>query len=216
MVVICILISSVVSAASSLFIQKLIDNYIVPLLGKSNPSFEGLFKAILLLAAILLVGVFTTLFYNRTMVVVSQGILKKIRDKMFSHMQALPIKYFDIHPHGDIMSHYTNDTDTLRQMIAQSLPQLFSSGVSILAGFISMLYLNVELTLFVVFFVIVLMAVMKKIMGKSGVFFVKQQNSLGDVNGYIEEMINGQKVVKVFCHEEKAKETFDIKNDELC
>lgn len=215
-VVVCILLSAVASAASSLFIQTLIDDYITPLLGQTNPSFVGLLQAVLMMGAVFLVGVLATLFYNRIMVTVSQGTLKKIRDKMFNHMQTLPIRYFDTHAHGDIMSHYTNDTDTLRQMISQSLPQLFSSVVTLLAVFVSMLYLSVGLTLLVIVFVIIMLKVIASLVGKSGSFFMKQQNSLGDVNGYIEEMIEGQKVVKVFCHEEKAKEAFDTKNDELC
>lgn len=216
LVLICILLSAVASAASSLFIQSLIDDYITPLLGKANPSYAGLFRAILIMGVVFLIGVLSTLFYNRTMVAVSQGTLKKIRDKMFNHMQTLPIKYFDTHPHGDIMSHYTNDTDTLRQMISQSLPQLISSVITIITVFFSMLYLSVELTFLVILFAFVLMKVIKRIIGKSGVFFMQQQDSLGDVNGYIEEMINGQKVVKVFCHEKEAKKAFDWKNDELC
>lgn len=216
LVMICILLSAVASAASSLFIQKLIDNYITPLLGKSNPSYSGLLSALAIMGVIFLVGILATLFYNRAMVVIAQGTLKKIRDKMFNHMQTLPIKYFDTHTHGDIMSRYTNDTDTLRQMISQSLPQLFSSVISIVAVFISMLYLSVGLTAFVVVFVFIILKVIKTIVGKSSTFFIQQQNSLGDVNGYIEEMINGQKVVKVFCHEEKAEEAFDQKNGELC
>lgn len=215
-VIICILISTFANVASSLFIQSLIDDYIIPMIGKPQPSFAGLFKAILIMAAVFLTGIFATLFYNRIMVTVAQGTLKNIRDKMFSHMQTLPIKYFDTHSHGDIMSHYTNDIDTLRQMISQSLPQLFSSIVSLIAVFCSMLYLSVGLTFIVVLYVFVLMKVVKAIVGKSGSFFIKQQEVLGDVNGYIEEMINGQKVVKVFCYEKKAKDVFDKKNDELC
>lgn len=216
LVVICILLSAVANAAGSLFIQKLIDGYITPLLLEKSPVFTGLLKAILMMGLIYLIGTLATLFYNRTMVVIAQGTLKKIRDTMFEHMQTLPIKYFDTHSHGDIMSHYTNDTDTLRQMISQSMPQLFASLVSITAVFFSMLYLSVGLTLFVVLFTALMLKVIKDIAGKSSVFFMKQQDSLGDINGYIEEMINGQKVVKVFCHEEKADEAFDKKNDELC
>lgn len=216
LVVICILLSAVAGAASSLFIQKLIDQYITPLLGKPSPDFTGLLQAILLMGGIYLIGILATLFYNRMMVVVAQGTLKKIRDRMFNHMQSLPIKYFDTHSHGDVMSHYTNDTDTLRQMISQSMPQLFASLVTMIAVFFAMLYLSVGLTVFVLVFVFFMLKVIKAIAGKSGSFFMKQQDSLGDVNGYIEEMINGQKVVKVFCHEEKAKEAFDKKNDELC
>lgn len=216
LVVICILLSAVANAASSLFIQKLIDGYIMPILKEKHPVFTGLFHALVIMAFIYLTGVLATFFYNRIMVVVEQGTLKKIRDDMFTHMQSLPIRYFDTHSHGDIMSRYTNDTDTLRQMISQSLPQLFASAVTILAVFISMLYLSIGLTVFVVLFTFIMLKVIKVIAGKSGTFFVKQQNALGKVNGFIEEMINGQKVVKVFCHEKKTEEAFDTENDELC
>ncbi len=216
LVVVCILISAAAGVASPLFIQTLIDDYIVPMLGESNPSFAGLFHEVLLMGAVFLTGVLATLLYNRIMVVVAQGTLKTIRDKMFSHMQALPIRYFDTHSHGDIMSRYTNDTDTLRHMISQSLPQLFSSVVSLITVFCSMLYLSAGLTLIVVLFVFALLKAVKAILGKSSLYFIKQQESLGDVNGYIEEMINGQKVVKVFCHEKKAEEVFNEKNNELC
>ncbi len=214
-VVICILLSAMAHAGSSLFIQRLIDNYINPLLLQKNPVFTGLFKALGMMACLYLAGVIATLFYNRIMVVIAQGTEKKIRDDMFSHMQALPISYFDTHSHGDIMSRFTNDVDTLSQMISQSMPQLFSTAVSILAVFLSMLYLSVWLTLFVAVFTIFLFWLIKKLVGKSGSYFVRQQTSLGDVDGYIEEMINGQKVVKVFCHEKKAEENFNRKNEEL-
>lgn len=215
-VVVCILLSAAAGAASSLFLQALIDKYIVPMLGQTNPAFTGLFKAILLMGLIYIIGVLSTLFYNRMMVVIEQGTLKKIRDKMFTHMQTLPIRYFDTHTHGDVMSRYTNDTDTLRQAISQSMPQMFASLMSVVAAFFSMLYLSVGLTAFVALFAYVLIKIIKALVGRSGTFFIKQQQSMGDVNGYIEEMINGQKVVKVFCHEEKAEEDFDKKNDELC
>ncbi len=214
-VCICIILSVVANVGSSLFIQRLIDDYIQPLLMEAHPVFTGLLQAIMVMAAIYLVGVLATLFYNRMMAVVSQGILKKIRDQMFSHMQSLPIKYFDTHTHGDVMSYYTNDTDTLRQMISQSIPHMFSSLMTIVAVFFGMMYISVWLTLFVVVFLFIIMKVTSKIAGKSGTYFVKQQESLGDVNGYIEEMINGQKVVKVFCHEEAVKAEFCKKNEEL-
>lgn len=214
-VLICILLSAGASVMASLFLQVLIDDYITPLLVQSVPDFSGLLRAVILLAGVYLIGVMATLLYNRTMAVISQGTLKRIRDEMFSHMQTLPIKYFDIHSHGDIMSHYTNDTDTLRQMISQSIPQLFSSIVTIVSVFFAMLSLSVWLTLFVLIFIVLILQVVKKIAGNSGKYFVRQQASIGDVNGYIEEMINGQKVVKVFCHEEKAKENFDKKNEKL-
>ena len=211
-----ILISSSVTAISSLFLQSLIDDYISPLLLESNPDFKGLLKAVLVMSAVYLVGASSTLIYNVIMSSVSQGILKKIRDDMFSHMQTLPIKYFDSHSHGDIMSCYTNDTDTLRQMISQSLPNLFSCLITVTALLISMIYISVWMSVIVVLFVFVLLKIISSPIKKSGEYFVKQQNDLGDINGYIEEMINGQKVVKVFCHEEKAVEKFKVKNDTLC
>ena len=215
-VFVCILLSAGASAASSLFLQTLIDKYIIPLVGKSHPDFAPLFRAVLMMGAVYLIGVLATLLYNLVMVTVEQGTLKKIRDEMFRHMQTLPIRYFDTHTHGDVMSRYTNDTDTLRQAISQSIPQMFSSCVTVVASFVAMLYLSVGLTVFVIAFTFLLLKVIKTLVGRSGTFFMKQQQSLGDVNGYIEEMINGQKVIKVFCHEEKTEADFDKKNDELC
>ena len=215
-VVVCILLSAAASAASALFMKTLIDGYIVPLLGQEHPVYAELLRVIVMMGCLYLVGILSTLFYNRAMVVVGQGTLKKIRDRMFTHMQTLPIRYFDTHTHGDTMSRYTNDTDTLRQAIAQSFPQMLSSVVTVLAAFFSMLYLSVGLTLFILAFTFLLLKVMRVLVGRSSVHFMKQQESLGDVNGYIEEIINGQKVVKVFCREEKAEEAFDAKNEELC
>ncbi len=215
-VVICIAISAASVAYSALFIQNLIDDYITPLLTQSHADFAGLKIYLIKVAAILFAGALASYLYNRFMVVIGQGILKKIRDEMFSHMQKLPIKYFDTHAHGDIMSHYTNDTDTLRQMISQSIPQLMNSVMTIVVVFISMLSISFWLTLIVVAFVFIILKVIGSVAGRSGKYFIKQQVSLGDVNGYVEEMINGQKVVKVFCHEEQAKEGFDLKNGELC
>lgn len=215
-VFICIILSSLASVVSSLFLKTLIDKYIEPLLIDANPNFSGLLRIIIVMACIYAVGIVATLFYNRVMVTIAQGVLKKIRDEMFSHMQTLPIKYFDTHTHGDVMSYYTNDTDTLRQMIAQTIPQVFSSIVTVIAVFCSMLVLSIWLTLFVVVFLIIALAIVKKIGRNSGKYFVKQQSSLGSLNGYIEEMINGQKVVKVFCYEEREREEFDKRNDELC
>lgn len=215
-VVICILLSAAANAASALFLQVLVDQYIIPLIGQSHPELTGLARAITLIAFVYLIGVLSALFYNRVMVTIEQGTLKKIRDKMFSHMQALPIRYFDTHSHGDVMSCYTNDTDTLRQAISQSMPQMFSSLVTVLASFFAMLYLSVGMTVIVLLFAILLLKVIKELVGRSGTFFMKQQQSLGDVNGYVEEMINGQKVIKVFCHEEQVKQTFDQKNQSLC
>ena len=214
-VVICIILSSLASVMSSLFLQSLIDDYITPLLLEAVPDYSGLLATIMKMALVFLAGVLATLFYNRFMVTIAQGVLKTIRDQMFGHMQKLPVKYFDTHSHGDIMSHYTNDTDTLRQMIAQSLPQVFSSVVTVVTVFAAMIYQSIWLTLLVLVCVAGVMQVVKRITGKSGVYFVQQQQSLGDVNGYIEEMINGQKVVKVFCHEDKVKEIFHDKNEQL-
>lgn len=215
-VLICIILSAAAGVIGSLFLKILIDNYVAPLLLETNPVFTGLLKAVLTMAAIYAVGIISTFLFNRSMVVIAEGIQKKIRDDMFSHMQTLPIKYFDTHTHGDIMSHYTNDTDTLRQMLTQSIPQAFSSIITIAAVFCAMLTTSIYLTLLVILFVVLMMTVTKKIGGKTTTFFTKQQKAIGNLNGFIEEMINGQKVVKVFCHEEKAKEQFDEFNDELC
>ncbi len=215
-VIICIAISAASVAYSALFIQDLIDDYITPLLTQSTLDFSGLKLYIIKVAIILFAGALAAYLYNRFMVVIGQGILKKIRDEMFSHMQKLPIRYFDTHAHGDIMSHYTNDTDTLRQMISQSIPQLLNSVMTIVVVFISMLSISFWLTLIVIVFVFIILKVISSVAGRSGKYFIKQQVSLGDVNGYVEEMINGQKVVKVFCHEEQAKAGFDVKNGELC
>ena len=215
-VMLCILLSAFVNVAGSLFIGTVIDDYISPLLLESNPVFTGLLKAIIMMGLLYLSGILATLAYNRMMASISQGVLKKIRDEMFTHMQQLPIRYFDTHTNGDIMSCYTNDTDTLRQMMSQSVPQMFSCAITIVAVICAMLISSVWLTLFALLFVCLMMFVTQKIAGASGRFFIKQQKSIGDVNGYIEEMINGQKVVKVFYHEEDAKRDFDKLNDELC
>lgn len=215
-VVICILISSCTVVASSLFLEILIDNYIEPLLLENSPVFSGLLHTILFMAVVYIIGVFSTFAYNRLMVKISQGTLKQIRDDMFSHMQELPIGYFDTHTHGDIMSHYTNDTDTLRQFISQALPQFISAVVTVLAILISMIASNIPLTILVIIVALLMTFATNKIGGASAKYFIKQQETLGSVTGYIEEMINGQKVIKVFCHEEKAKQSFDKKNKQLC
>lgn len=215
LVLICIIISSIASVVSSLFIQTLIDDYITPLLMVDNPQFSGLLTVILKVCVVFLCGIISSFFYTRTMGIISQSTLKDIRDEMFSHMQHLPIKYFDSNSNGDIMSHYTNDCDALRQMLSQTLPQLVSSIISMISVTISMLHLSVYLTIFTFLFAFLSMVFVKIIVGKSGSFFYMQQKSLGDLNGYVEEMINGEKVVKVFSHEEKSKEDFDIKNDIL-
>lgn len=215
-VLICIVVNALAMVSCSLYLQTLIDSYITPLLQAATPDFAPLFRSILIIGCIYAVGILACLFYNRTMVSIAQGTLKRIRDEMFEHMQTLPIRYFDTHTHGDIMSHYTNDTDTLRQMLAQSIPQMFSSLITIISVFFAMLFTSWQLTIFVLCFVFIMLQVTGRIAGKSGYYFIRQQKALGDVNGYIEEMINGQKVIKVFCHEEKAKEIFDQKNEELC
>lgn len=215
LVLICILVSAVASVAGSTFLQTLIDDYISPMLLNGSRDFSGLASALIKLGVLYAAGILGTLFYNRLMVVVAQGILKTIRDQMFSHMQTLPIRFFDTHASGDVMSLYTNDTDTLRQMLAQSVPQIFSSIVTVIAVFVAMVRLSIWLTLFVLVFVALMMLITKFVGGKSGAFFVKQQNSIGAVNGYIEEMIHGQKVIKVFCHEEETKEGFDKHNNAL-
>ena len=215
LVLICILVSAVAGVAGSTFLQTLIDDYISPMLLNGSRDFSGLASALIKLGVLYAVGILGTLFYNRLMVVVAQGILKTIRDQMFSHMQTLPIRFFDTHASGDVMSLYTNDTDTLRQMLAQSVPQIFSSIVTVIAVFVAMVRLSIWLTLFVLVFVALMMLITKFVGGKSGAFFVKQQNSIGAVNGYIEEMIHGQKVIKVFCHEEQTKDGFDKHNDAL-
>ena len=215
-VLICIVVNALAMVSCSLYLQTLIDSYITPLLQAATPDFAPLFRSILIMGCIYAVGILACLFYNRTMVSIAQGTLKRIRDEMFEHMQTLPIRYFDTHTHGDIMSHYTNDTDTLRQMLAQSIPQMFSSLITIISVFFAMLFTSWQLTIFVLCFVFIMLQVTGRVAGKSGYYFIRQQKALGDVNGYIEEMINGHKVIKVFCHEEKAKEIFDQKNEELC
>ena len=215
-VLICIVVNALAMVSCSLYLQTLIDSYITPLLQAATPDFAPLFRSILIMGCIYAVGILACLFYNRTMVSIAQGTLKRIRDEMFEHMQTLPVRYFDTHTHGDIMSHYTNDTDTLRQMLAQSIPQMFSSLITIISVFFAMLFTSWQLTIFVLCFVFIMLQVTDRVAGKSGYYFIRQQKALGDVNGYIEEMINGQKVIKVFCHEEKAKEIFDQKNEELC
>ena len=202
-VTICILLSAVAGAVSSMFLQTLIDSYIVPLLGMDEPVFTGLIRTLIVLAVIYLIGTLSTLFYNRLMVTIAQGTLKTIRDEMFEKMQKLPIRFFDSHTHGDIMSLYTNDTDTLRQLIAQSMGQLISSAFTIVAVFFCMLYTSIVLTVVVCLALFLVMLPVKKLTMKIGGYFMAQQKSLADLNGYVEEMVNGQKVIKVFCHEQQ-------------
>ena len=215
-VVICIIISSLVNVLGTLFLKNLIDDYITPFIGQKNPDFMPLIKAISYMAAIYLIGVVTTYAYNRIMIIVAAGSLKKIRDDMFTHMEKLSIPFFDTHPHGELMSLYTNDIDTLRQMLSQSIPQLISSAITIAGVLVSMLVLSIPLTLITILMVVVMTQVVKVIGGKSGIYFGKQQKDLGKLNGYIEEMMEGQKVIKIFNHEEESKKKFDELNENLC
>ena len=215
-VLFCIFVSAGATVASSLFLKTLVDGYITPLLTTGSTDFSGLLRSILTVGVIYLCGVLGTLLYNQLMVKVSQGTLKSIRDEMFAHMQKLPIRYFDTHTHGDIMSYYTNDTDTLRQFISQALPQLILAVISIVVILASMLASSIPLTLVVLAFTALMVYSTKVVGGSSARYFVHQQTSLGNITGYIEEMINGQKVIKVFCHEEHAKEGFRQRNEALC
>lgn len=212
LVVVCILISAVAGAAGSLFLQVLIDEHIAALLVSPDPVFTGLLRALAGMAVIYLAGVAATLLYNRLMVTVAQGTLKAIRDDMFERMQRLPIRAFDTRTHGDIMSLYTNDTDTLRQLIAQSMAQLVASAFTIAAVFFGMLYVSVYLTLVAVVSICLILRVVRAVTGRVGTYFMEQQRTLAELNGYVEEMVNGQKVVKVFCHEEQAKATLRERN----
>lgn len=211
-VTVCILLSAGATASAALFLQVLIDRYIMPLLAQSTPVFSGLLRVLIFMAAIYGTGVLCSWIYNRLMIKVAQQTLKRIRDEMFSKMQRFPLRYFDTHTHGDIMSRYTNDTDTLRQMITQSMPQLVSSMCTVVTVFFAMLYQSVYLTIIVVASIFSILKVIKFIAKKSGFYFVRQQETLGQLNGYVEEMINGQKVIKVFCREEAVKADFHEKN----
>ena len=215
-VLVSIVISALVGVIGTQFIKFLIDDFITPLLGSQSPDYSALLNVIMIMAVIYLVGVVCTFTYNRLMVNISQGVLNKIRTQMFNHMQKLPIKYFDSRTHGDIMSTYTNDVDTLRQMLSQSIPQVFSACVSMVAVLIAMLATNIYLTLVVLAMVILMVFVSRYLGGNSSRFFVKQQEDIGKVNGYIEEMMEGQKVVKVFNYEEDSKARFDDLNEQLC
>lgn len=214
-VVVSIIISAATNAIGISFTKTLIDDYIAPLLTQQTPDYSELARIIGLMAMLYLTGALFTYIFNRTMVTVSQGILKDIRDEMFTHMESLPIRYFDGNATGDIMSHYTNDTDTLRQMISQSIPQIFSSLIMILSIIIAMFIINIPMTLFVLCMVGIMVAVIRTIGSKSGRYFSIQQAALGTLNGYVEEMIEGQKVVKVFNHEEEAISDFSELNEEL-
>ena len=215
-VCVAILVSAVASMAGPLFLQYLIDDLIVPLASQETPDFSSLLRAVILMGCLYYAGVIATYVYSRLMVNIGQGVLKRVRDEMFAHMQRLPIRYFDTHPHGEIMSLYTNDTDTLRQMISQSIPQTFYSLVSVVAIFGVMLSISIPLSILAVLMVLLMMKVTKDIGGKSGRGFIAQQTDLAKVNGYIEEMMAGQKVIKVFNHENAAKHDFDVLNEKLC
>ncbi|MBQ2896949.1 MAG: ABC transporter ATP-binding protein [Clostridia bacterium] len=215
-VIIGIIVSSLTGVLGSMFTGILIDDYITPLIGSPNPVFTGLLKAILIMAVIYFIGLSATFIYNRFMVTITQGTLKKVRDDLFSHMQTLPLKYFDSHTHGNIMSHYTNDADTLRQLVSQSIPQMFSSVITITSVFVAMVSRSVYLTIFVLVFIFGMTKIAGKVGRESGKNFAAQQKTLGQINGYMEEMIHGQKVVKVFCHEDEAKEKMDELNELLC
>ena len=214
-VLLCIFGSAFVSVKGTLFMQTLIDDYILPLTSQSNPDFRPLGMAIMKLALFFVAGALMTYTYNRIMVNVSQGTMKKIRIDVFTHMQSLPIKYFDTHAHGDIMSIYTNDIDTLRQMISQSIPQLVNSAATIVSVLISMIILNIPLTILTLIKVAIMVITTGKVAGKAGSYFMKQQKSIGELNGFIEEMMEGQKVVKVFCHEEESIKDFNKLNEQL-
>ena len=215
-VLVCIVLSTLASVSSSLFLKSLIDDYIEPLIGQVAPNFTPLIWALCGMACLYLIGILSSLFYNRVMAEVTQGVLKNVRDDMFEHMQTLPVKYFDTHSHGDVMSYYTNDADALRMMLSQSLPQVIQSILTIVFVSVSMLYQSFLLTAIVLVFSFFMMKLVGAVAGKSSGYFMSAQRSIAGMNGYIEEMINGQKVVKVFNHEEKAKEAFDDRNGELC
>ncbi len=215
-VLISIIISALVGVLGVQFIKYLIDDFITPLIGSQNPDYTSLLNVIMVMGVIYLVGVIATYIYNRLMINISQGVLNEIRGEMFNHMQKLPIRYFDSRTHGDIMSTYTNDVDTLRQMLSQSIPQVFSACVSMVAVLSAMFATNIYLTLVVLAMVILMIFVSRYLGGNSSRFFVKQQEDIGKVNGYIEEMMEGQKVVKVFNYEEESKKKFDDLNEQLC
>lgn len=215
-VAICIIINVLANVQGTMFMQRLIDDYITPLLKSETKNYTPLLHAIGRVACFYGVGIIASYSYNRIMVNVTQGMLKTFRDEMFTKMEQLPIKYFDTHAHGDIMSMYTNDTDTLRQMISQSMPQLFNSAITIISTTVCMFMLNIPLTALTFFMVGIMLVLTRKIGGLSAKHFIAQQKDIGTVNGYIEEMMQGQRVVKVFCHEEESKEAFDKLNDALC
>ena len=217
-VVVCIsiIVSAIASVLGVQFIKYLIDDIITPLIGNGNPDYSNLLQAIIIMAVIYILGIVGTYLYNRLMINISQGVLKRIRTEMFHHMQTLPIKYFDSHPHGETMSTYTNDVDTLRQMISQSIPQVFSCAISMIAILFAMFATDIYMTLFVLVMVAIMVLVSEFFAKRSSKNFIAQQKNLSIVDGYIEEMMAGQKVVKVFCYEEENKKKFDKLNEALC
>lgn len=215
LVVVCILISAAAQAGSALFLQSLVDSYIMPLIGAPNPDFGPLIEALTFMGCLYVAGIVSAWGYNWVLATIEQGTLKTIRDDMFAHQQKLAIRYFDSHEHGDIMSRYTNDTDTLRQAISQSFPQMFQSTISALAALISMLWLSVPITVFILLFTALLIVVVRHLVTRSGRYFMKQQQMLGDVNAFVEESVNGQKVIKVFNHEPATAAQFRKANDAL-
>ncbi len=216
LVLVCVVLNAIATASAATFLGRVIDDHITPMLTQANPDWGGLVNAILYMAALYLLAIVATFTQARIMAVISQSVLRKVRDEMFAHMQTLPIRYFDTHTHGEVMSHYTNDADTLRQLVSQVLPQTVSSLITLTVVFISMLGCSVWLTLLMMAGTVFMLKATMKIGGGSAKYFTKQQASLASLNGYIEEMVNGQKVVKVFNHEPEAKEEFDRRNDELC
>ena len=215
-VAICIFVSVIANVQGTMFMQTLIDDYILPMLSSTEAAdFGPLAGAIFRVAIFYAVGVCSTFAYNRIMVNVTQGTLRNIRDDMFTHMESLPIRYFDTHAHGDVMSAYTNDIDTLRQMISQSMPQMLSSVITIISVLVSMIILNIPLTIITLLMVGIMVLVTRKLGSLSSRYFMAQQQDLGALDGLIEEMMEGQKVVKVFCHEEESKKAFDERNDRL-
>ena len=214
-VLICILMSSVASISVSLSLKFLLDDFIIPLIGQQNPDYTELYTALTILGIIFLCGVISTFIYSRMMVVIGQGVLKRVRDEMFAHMQTLPIRYFDQNTNGSIMSLYTNDTDTLRQMINQSIPQVLMSAFTIIVTFISMLALSPILTVMAVLMIGVMTLVSRVVTGNSGKYFIRQQMDLADITGFVEERMNGQRVIKVFNHEKISEREFDELNERL-
>lgn len=214
-VFVCIIVSSIATISVSLSMKFLLDDYIMPLIGNANPNFAELYKALAVLASIFILGIIASFLYSRLMVKIGQGVLKRVRDEMFEHMQTLPIRYFDQNTNGSIMSLYTNDTDTLRQMINQSIPQVLMSAITIIVTFIAMLILSPLLTILAVIMIFVMFLVARKLGGNSGKYFIRQQLDLADVTGFVEERMNGQRVIKVFNHEKKSEEEFDELNEKL-